>query len=796
MSKWLKANGKPIMDSHNRPYDCPTCPCATPVPVECSEAVDAEIQTYLDMLDPETQQHIWTLYGTYEAAYTCAEWAYDDSDSDGVMEWRLVHPASGYLLIALKHGEIVTDTTSCYEEKLVYAKTIYNFVEDRYMTIGCQCRVVDHECKHRMVSLDDYLIAGQLHVWWEGEDASESDSGVPEYLPSYSCQVNPCDLLKLKLETAQYWHGGTLMGEGYYDWLLTPQVWQSSNYHYQPFLMALKWAVETSDSESSSSEPIYNLTFIDCACTSITTHTLQEGESCLEYSGICDMQDPCIDMMLLHNQAMENGWTWHGEGVLVHLATIEYSGTRYFGDWYAWRYTEWWNNPYDEFSAYEIYRACADTGDTYHLVTCGCSVVTKKKIYDDSQPASSTNPANYRLYLDMDGICNCNTGADNYPDRELLLTYPDVFGVIDTCYGNHAKFAYTYTTYEHNPDEGDVTCNSEGVDVCGQDYEPVQGHGGRTMYIDYRALCVISKGFWQDGTVMDMVRVLYPSDSEAAYWYQNIKRLIVPATSDAFYGRHGFYETAEFTGTYYTPFTDDTEIYHEQTCSNGYHYENRGKKFSGWNYSWFHEGWQMDMYVNGCQPTETCGYDSREQAEEEAGCNGSAPTPCIGIMNTASHLYDKTAILSPDFTVVDHPCSIREIVHDYSWEEDGETYHWYESEWCATKRWITIGVDVGNCNWLMLNVNYVRTNKGLLVKGLGGYVDSYVLLGASNFPQYTDCWSEECKNPEVQFDGEVYDPCHWLDETITCTPHLDWLSCLGWTDWGDESDSDSSSSSN
>ena len=489
-------------------------------------------------------------------------------------------------------------------------------------------------------------------------------------------------------------------------------------------------------------------------------------------------------MMLLHNKAEENGWIWHGEGVLVHLAKIEYAGTRYFGDWYAWRETSYWNG-YDENSAYEIYQACADTGNTYHLVTCGCSVVTKKKIYDDSQTESSTNPANYRLYLDMDGICNCNTGGDNYPDRELLLTYPDVFGVIDTCYGNHAKFRYTYTSVGHNPDEGDYTCQSEGIDVCGQDYEPVQGHGGRTMYIDYRALCVICKGFWQDGTVMDMVRVLYPSDSEAAYWYQYTKRLIVPATSDAFSGRHGFYETAEFTGTYYTPFTDDTEIYHEQTCTDGSHYERHGLKFSGWNYSWYYSGWDADMYVNGCQPTETCGWEgyTREQVEDDNGCNINVPTPCIGIGDTASHLYDKLPVLSPDFTVVDHPCSVREVVHEYTMGEGEDQYTFYEYEWCAIRRWITIGVDTGSCNWLMLNVNYVRTNKGLLVKGLGGYVDSYVLLGASNYPQYTYCW----------YPTTDEDTPHWNDETVVCTPHLDMLSCLGFDDWNIPEESDSGS---
>lgn len=789
MPKWLKSNGKPIMDSSGRPFDCPTCPCTTPVPVECAEAVDTEVQAYLDIIDPDTQQHVWTLYGTYEAAYTCAEWAYDDSDSDGVMEWRLVHPASGYLLIALRKGQIVTDTTNCYEEKLVYAKTIYNIATGEYKTIGCQCRVSDHECKHRKTVLDDYLIAGELHV----KPYDESDSG-ESYAPSDACEVDTCELLKLKLTTAQYWHGGTLMSEGYYDWLLAPHDWRYDNYHYQPFKMALKWSVDMSESESSSAEPIYNLTFIDCECSYITTHTLQTGESCLEYAGICTLEDPCIELMLLHNKAMENGWIWHGEGVLAHLAKREYNGTTTYGDWYELRQQYWYSSSeYEEGISYVIRMCAAETPTGYWVMSCGCGT---PYYYGKNE-----NTEGYWKYFDLEGVCNCSTSDndEHSPTRELILSYPDDFGIIDVQYGNDSKFTYEYDTHESDPDEGSYTAHHEGCDVCGYDFEPNQGYGGRTMYIDYRALCWIGKCFDYDATEKVMVRVSYPAGSEGAPYIRNIKRYCSPPMGGSTY-TWGIYDDAEFANGYLTPFVHDDDIGYTITYSNGTPpYSRYGFDFKGYGYTWSAGGWIADQYINVCNPTEYCDWSitSREQAESEAGCSDQQPTPCITVNDMNDVNWDKPALLTPDFTVVEHACIVREEVHDYSWvdEDTGEEYHWYESEWCYTHKWWEIGASIGECVWSMLNVHYVRTNEGFIVKGLDGFTESYVLIGAGNYPDYTWCWDDECKHPYVEPWGEVYDPCHWLDKTITCPADLDMHSCLGWTDWGYDDRSDSGSAS-
>jgi len=767
--------------------------------VECSEAVDIEVQNYLDIIDPDTQQHVWTLYGTYEASYTCAEWAYDQEQET----WTLVHPASGYLLIALRKGQIVTDTTGGYgEEKFVYAKTIYNATEGVYKTIGCQCRVVNYVCKHKKVVLDDYLIAGELRVWWEGEDASDSDSGAPEYLPEYSCQVNPCELLKLKLETAQYWHGGTLMGEGYYDWLTAPQVWQSDNYHYQPFMMALKWEVEMSYSDSESHDPIYNLTFINCDCTSITTHTLQAGETCLEYAGICTLEDPCINLMLLHNKAEENGWIWHGEGVLVHRAHVKYSGVDIIKDWYAWLEVHYWFGTYDEDSAIRIFKACAETPEKFIFIDCDCNRIDRLidgndgpekgldvcyKRMDGTSPVSETNPADYRIYLEMDGICNCSQNFSFstidpknglHPFRELLLTYPDVFGVLETCYGNHAKFDWssnpkTVTAYDYEQQQYVSRVEqSYGCNVFGNP-------DGSDMKIDYRALCVITRGIWQDGSEKRMARAIYPRGSLAMLNHQYLNHYVIPATGGTWGGNYSYYDNATIRGDYVIPFTRDDDIGSVTLYDGVAQGEIDGWTFAGETYAWRHSSGGSGEYgakINGCQPTETCDYDCDSEAEARsmAGCNATAPAPCIGVDDSSASNWDKSALLSPDFTVVmQQNCSTRRV------QPDPDNPYWYY--YCYTQKWYTVGANVGECAWYLLNVNYVHTNKGLIVKGLDGFRESYTLIGVKHYPQYACGYKEGDK--------------HWDDKVEDCPADENMYSCLGWTDWGDESDSESQSES-
>ena len=748
---WIK-NGKKIIDSQGRPALCGRCPCGGVS--TCEGAVDAEAARLLALVDEDTQRHVWMLQNTFTMDYQCASWLYDEENDT----WTLVNPASGNLLIALYRGSNVADTAETSASLLTYAVTLSNLQTGKRRVVGCECRVSGHECMPRAVVLDDYDIAGSLAVW-------APDEG-DEYTPADSCRVDTCDLLKFKLQTAQYWHGGTMLGEGYYDWLLSPQQWEPANYRYQPFLQAVKWQL---------SATVYSITYINCDCTYISTHNLAEGETCLEYAGICTLEDPCIALMLLHNRAEQNGWLWHGEGVLVHLAKVTVNGVTTYGDWYALREQSWSGGGYGESMAYSRGMCCAETATGYWVMSCGCDTPA---FYTKDDPVEA-----YWLYLDLEGVCACQWDNGRYPDRELILAYPDLFGIDDVVWGNDNKFEYTYDTTAYNQDDTTYTSHHAGCNTCGYHYEPISGYGGRTMYIDYRALCFTGRAFWRDGSVKTWVRVVYPYGSRGAPSSYNIRQYFAPP-GNAFGLGNGIFDTAEFTGTVFTPFTRDAEIY---SATDGT-VNSTGVIFSGWNYAWNHDQWSTFAQVNGCQPVEELSpyTDSgdEELVREEAGCDATT-SPCIDITTTSSVNFEFSAVLSPNTTMTVHPCSVRSVRHLETGPEGDIMDIWYE--WFYTRKWITIGANVGTrqtqygqvCGWLMLNICYVETNLGFIVKGEQGYFETYVLPGAVNAPEAVACWPADWKEPEYDpASGTWYDPHHWLDQTITCTADEDMHFCI------------------
>lgn len=733
---------------------CDECPCREDE--DCEQAVDDKVDEMLLEVVPGTQTPLWDLVSTHTCDYQCAVWAYDDEHDS----WSLTSRASGHLLVALTYGVTVDDTAEGGYSLLTYAKTLINTQTLIRRTIGCQCRVSNHECKHRMVTLNDYAVAGTLPVWEPGTGET--------YSPSDGCRVDSCELLKLKLTTAQLWHGGTLMGEGYYDWLLTPQWWESANYRYQPFLMAVKWSNQSQG---------YSITYINCECTGISTHVLASGETCLEYAGICTLADPCIAMMLLHNKAEQNGWTWHGEGVLAHLAKATVGGTVVaYGDWYAVRDQSWSssspNGSYTEGMSPAYTRALcgAATPDGYWLISCGCGGPT---YYAKNEPVSG-----YYRYFELPGVCACSMDNGYTPDRELLLAYPQEFGVTDVVWGNDNKFNYTYTSTWYDMDTGQtVTSSYSGCGVCGYVYEPVEGTSGRTMYIDYRAMCFIGSAFDRHGSVKSWLRIIYPPGSQGAPWRGSTRQYFTPPTGYyiAIGGNNNIYDTVSFTGGQYTPFTDDPEIGYTVTYSNGSPtYSNYGLKFSGFHYTWSQGDTASYMYINGCQPTETCSeyVTDRETAEEEAGCDAPVPAPCILLDTTSSHLHTVNPVLAPDFTVVDHPCSVHSVPNPY---EPGEVYY------CWTPRWFTVGANAGTyqtqygtgCAWLMLHICYVYTNYGLIIKGLNEFRETYTLPGVSRYPQYTNCSAWDYYDREEGLPGDIQLICHVDTDMHFCVSGFD-----------------------
>ena len=284
---YWKKNNKIVVDSQGRPISCTSCPCGS---IECREAVDNAVSNLLTLKDEE-QHYIWALQETYTPQYTCAVWT-QDAETE---EWSLVSMADGKLAVAFRVGKKVSDTAGSYARFLVYAKTLYSESLDQWLTVGCECHITGHECKHRMVSLTDFNVGGLLDVY----KPEESDSA-QSYEPSDACQVDKCDLAKLKLTCADTWHyGGIMHGEGFFDW------WTDSRHRQQDwsmtkYLKALEWTDYEVDESDSEIHSFRMLTYIPCACDSenLVTHTLSSGEKLHSYSGICSMESNCQSQVL------------------------------------------------------------------------------------------------------------------------------------------------------------------------------------------------------------------------------------------------------------------------------------------------------------------------------------------------------------------------------------------------------------------------------------------------------------------------------------------------------------------
>ena len=196
------------------------------------------------------------------------------------------------------------------------------------------------------------------------------------------------------------------------------------------------------DWEYDETEQTYacNLKYLDCDCEAsvLATATLAAppvspadfGYAFLENAAACD--NSCENTIAtLVAQAVANGWTLHGEGVLARKTSSLYSCYRFD-------------------TGLVRVQACADTGESFIYISCDCN-----RVVLDS---------NYSLYAFIaHPSCSC------FDMRELLLSYPDEFGVADVSFGDD-------TVYTRAPASGTTYTYS-----CLR-----SNHGWDTYYCDYR----------------------------------------------------------------------------------------------------------------------------------------------------------------------------------------------------------------------------------------------------------------------------------------------------------------------
>lgn len=157
---------------------------------------------------------------------------------------------------------------------------------------------------------------------------------------------------------------------------------------------------------------VCHLKYLDCDCEKVTLATAEFaappatidlfGYAFLPNSSAC--AGGCEEQIAtLIAQAVASGWTLHGEGVMVRRNSTQNSCYLF----------------HDSMSVYIV----ADTGSAFKYVACDCSTGEISSSY-------------YSLYKYLEySACDC------IDERELILTYPEVFGVEDVSFGDDTVWA-------------------------------------------------------------------------------------------------------------------------------------------------------------------------------------------------------------------------------------------------------------------------------------------------------------------------------------------------------------------
>lgn len=686
-----------------------------------------KVRYYLDIeaSDSDSENpNVWEEVASVASDFTCGTW--ENS--------QCVVPSSGNVVIVANRPRWMSSWgMGEHAWSFVTATTLHNTRTDAYRTIGCQCRYEYHECTLYEFDSEGYCIAGVLPV---AENTCD-------------CSTEYCATTSLIFDAYAEWYDGTVYGEGFIQHL---RPWEDYNpMSYELFHKCLVCPVSESDSSSS---PQMWYAALNCSCVG-QAHPLDESgvlganDSVHELAGVCTNQD-CLNLITLKKTAIDKGWTWHDECILTHLAyhmewnsqTSTYDMT--YGDWYMGFTFSWSQETYYFSNLTSIYSGCAETPDGYYVVGCNCGSVSYQDKTKLDNMHNITVPSGFWWLIDFEGACNCL----QFPGltRELLMSYPSEFGLLEYSMGNDSKYDYT-NVFPQEDMAGNVIgyTTTEGCKTVGVNH---QTYGNYTTYnslwIDYRCFCFIAKVFDNVGNEKVLVRGIYPTGSPAD-----------PKDSPARYENGGVYDSAEFNG-HVVPFAHDNDI-------------GEGTSRGGWDFAGVGERWGVypsgSMVNPGTQPSEMGGYWSQEQAEIAGECDTNYSIQCLETWE--HHDLQQPPLLTPNTSIVTHNCVTR---------FDSEEYKWY-----VIPKWWGVGYEYEPWRWQIYNVQWIYTNKGLLVRGVGGYQSSYTTAGSS----YQECDWENWHDPDDSDDGTIQ------PRTITCPIDEDMHSCIDF-DWDDGDDSENS----
>lgn len=655
VTPWLKANGRKIMSPSGNPVECEECPCDQET---CAERLES---TYRQMLaSPE-----WRFLHEERAHYDC-----EPSDSTISYDGTLVVLMARDLSFSSPH------------KYAVHAYEFENVATGVHRTIACLCGCGSDWA---FATLDNYGIA----LLVEADNESQC-------LPA-----NMCEVYEAELDYVAGWHGGVLHGEGFYDLADQSNIWR-----YQVFRKALEF-----DDEGDEGEPrTQKMAYIECPCNARATVITKAGIlSVHDVYDICD--SPCQDLFVLKQLAWERGWTWHDAGIIACHA--------YWADVDEQTWATSACGICDWYEKFVPVMGCADDGERWNVVFCDCDIgltrIPKQGwIYWWD---GMTDPPDAGLcgelecdYFEIPWICECRQ------QRELMLAYPEIFGVESIVFGSDQIVEVT-TSWE-DPADGSTHTTTTKTTL------------GRLMgvdenYIDYRTMGVVRRrcrGGWN--------------------------LICYNAPNSRFGGTHTFtYEQYQpvFLGRMRVPFGNDPDI------------GNRTGHVVAW-------------WMTPCVARESQCFDNEQDAQDwynQWGRNPSQPTPC-GIRDYAQEAHE--SLMPPDLTLQYVTGGVEEIVHEEEWEDpDGGIHVDRWSEWCATPDyWCPAGGFRGYHGQAVYYVNWLETNRGWLVNGEDGYFPTLEIKGILQY-NGGNCFGHSGvpEYDETLYPSAIDDDMHW------CIPGFD-----------------------
>ena len=385
-------------------------------------------------------------------------------------------------------------------------------------------------------------------------------------------------------------------------------------------------------------------------------------------------------------QARENGWTLYGEGLLVRKTSAAYSCYRC------------------DMGIVKV-QMCADTGSSFVYISCSCTRGTIDVGWEDSYEGT-VNLYEIYTFLEYAG-CAC------YSIRELLLSYPEMFGVQDVSFGDDTVYTREYDSQYYDYDTGQwgpVTHNistTAGIE---------SSHGWDSYWVDYRNMYII----------FDNTCIGY---SQSSYGSTNMPTVFVSKlnVNDEWRSRYSVNHTP-----IYDSLTDgDTEF--SKTSNSSIVFDGHVPPFtsmddnrSRWPNLDSRCQWQ-GLTIRWSAYNQNAGSETfwnesdarKALADVQASSNPYGTDEIYPGASGSTYFYPPAPSEGPSafYTVFEGTVSQTDPQDPYSsWEVEYPRHDW-------TKPYV-------------FNLNFVTTNKGFLVNGQSGYSDTLSVPGYVNAIPY------------------------------------------------------------